>query len=194
MSNYVVAITGASGVIYGVRFVNWLLENGHEVNLIVSEPGILVLREELDWQINGPSELPGLLSAGRLTVHDNKDIASKPASGSFRHDGMIIIPCTMSTLSGVAHGISKNLTERAADVALKEGLPLVVVPRETPLSIIHLRNMLALAEAGARIIPAMPAFYGKPASIEELADFVVGKVLDNINISNNVYNRYLNGK
>ncbi|MGE5415488.1 MAG: UbiX family flavin prenyltransferase [Acidobacteriota bacterium] len=194
MSKYVVAITGASGVIYGVRFVNWMLENGYEVHLIVSEPGLIVMREELGWDIAQLSELPALLSPGMIVVHDNKDIAAKPASGSFRHDGMIIIPCTMSTLSGVAHGTSKNLTERAADVALKEGLPLVVVPRETPLSIVHLRNMLVLAEAGARIIPAMPAFYGKPSSMEELVDFVIGKVLDNINITNNVYNRYLDGK
>lgn len=186
---YVVAITGASGVIYGVRFVEWMLQHGFEVHLIVSEPGRLVLEDEMGFDRSLPLE--ALFSAGRLVCYYNNDIASRVASGSFRHQGMIVIPCTMSTLAGINAGTSKSLIERAADVTLKEGRPLVLVPRETPLSTIHLRNMLEASQAGIRIIPAMPGFYHHPESIQQLVDFQVGKVLDNLGIENDLYARYL---
>lgn len=190
MGRYLVAITGASGVIYGVRLVNWLLTNDHEVHLIISEPGHLVLKDEMGWDLEEVEDIRPFFDSGNLVIHNIRNIAAVVASGSFHHDGMVIIPCTMSTLAGVANGLSTNLIERAADVSLKEGYPLVLVPRETPLNIIHLRNLLAAAEAGARIVPAMPGFYSHPSTIEEMVNFLVGKVLDSLGLKNDIFPRY----
>lgn len=190
MARYLVAITGASGVIYGVRLVNWLLTHEHEVHLIISEPGQLVLKDEMGWNLEEVEDIRSFFDSGNLVIHNIRNIAAVVASGSFRHDGMVIIPCTMSTLAGVANGLSTNLIERAADVSLKEGYPLVLVPRETPLNIIHLRNLLAAAEAGARIVPAMPGFYSHPSTIEEMVNFLVGKVLDGLGLKNDIFPRY----
>jgi len=191
MARYVVAITGASGVIYGFELVRLLLLMRYEVHLIVSEPARLVIEQELGF---APDEqkIRDYLPPGELFVYDNSDIAAVIASGSFITEGMIIIPCSMSTLAAVAHGMSDNLIERAADVALKERRTLVVVPRETPLSTVHLRNMLSLAEMGVALVPAMPAFYHQPRSIADLVAFVVGKVLDVMKIPNDCFNRYGN--
>ena len=131
-----------------------------------------------------------IFSEGQLYLYNNADIASRLASGSFVTDGMVIVPCTMSTLASVANGLSDNLIERAADVMLKERRPLVIVPRETPLSSIHLRNMLSLADMGAAIVPAMPAFYHRPDNIEDIVSFMVGKILDVMKIPNEIFNRY----
>ena len=189
MKRYVVAITGASGVVYGVRLVRWFLHEGYEVHLVVSDPGQMVLREEMGIKVQDIAT--GCCEQGKnFFVYDNGDIEAPIASGSFRHQGMVICPCSMSTLAGVALGTSNNLIERAADVCLKEGFPLILVPRETPLNLNHLRNMVRAVEAGAKIIPAMPAFYHKPESIEDLVDFLVGKVLDCLGLAHQLFNRY----
>lgn len=125
-----------------------------------------------------------------INYYEADEIGSPIASGSHRVNGMIIMPCTMATIASIANGLSKNLIERAADVCIKEGRPLVVVPRETPLSSIHLKNLLALSQCRVRIVPAMPAFYNKPSSIEDMINFVVGKVLDTLNIDNDIYKRW----
>ncbi len=190
MARIVVAITGASGVIYGTELVNWLLVHGHIVNLVLSEPARLVLKQELEWDIVDSRNVAQFFEPGQLICFANHDIGAPIASGSHLYDGMVVVPCTMSTLAGIAHGTSNNLIERSADVCLKEGRPLVLVPRETPLNLIHLRNMLAAAEAGARIVPAMPAFYSDCREILDLVSFMVGKILDSLGIPNDAFRRY----
>lgn len=157
--------------------------------MVVSEPAKLVLKSELDWDLDKHT-VSDYMSSGQITCYENQAIGAPIASGSFLYDAMVIVPCTMSTLAGVAHGSSNNLIERAADVCLKEGRRLVVVPRETPLNIIHIKNMLSLAEAGGRVVPAMPAFYSKSETTEHLVDFMVGKILDSLGIDNDAYLRY----
>jgi 4-hydroxy-3-polyprenylbenzoate decarboxylase len=189
-----VGITGASGAIYGVRLVRELLRGGHTVHLMITEAGWQVFRDELDWQTDDRERLlaeqlqrdyPGTLRYWTL-----RDFSSPVASGSHRGDGMIIIPCSMGTLSGIAHGASGNLLERAADVMLKEGRKLVLVPRETPLNAIHLENMLTLSRLGAKILPAMPGYYHKPQTMDELINFVVGKALDALDIPHKLFRRW----
>ncbi|MGI6513302.1 MAG: UbiX family flavin prenyltransferase [Syntrophomonadaceae bacterium] len=193
MAKIVVAITGASGVVYGTELVNWLLINGHQVYLVLSDPARLVLKQELDWETKDCQEAARYFAPGSITCFDNSDIGAPIASGSFVHDGMVVVPCSMSTLAGIAHGTSNNLIERAADVCLKEGRTLVLVPRETPLNLIHLRNMLAAVEAGARMVPAMPAFYADSSRVSDLVNFMVGKILDSLGIDNDSYRRYNRG-
>lgn len=180
----VVAITGASGALYAVRLIKAGLEAGHEIHWIASDYGKRLLIEECELNVKSDS-FEGWLDqrygkaerTGRLIEHSSHNLGATLASGSVRWDGMAVVPCSMKTLSGICHGSSTNLIERAADVTLKEGRPLVLVPRETPLSLIHLENMAAAARAGARICPAMPAFYTQPQSFEDLADFIAGRVL-----------------
>lgn len=192
MPKYIVALTGASGVIYGIKLAAELLSRGYEVHLISSDAARLVMEQELPWVFESSLEatLSRYLPAGRLFFYANDAIASSIASGSFLIDGMVIIPCTMATVSAVANGSSRSLLERAADVVLKEKRPLIIVPRETPLSSIHLKNMLALSEMGVHIIPAMPAFYHKPKNINDMVAFVVGKVLDAMHIQHDIFQRY----
>jgi len=197
VSSLIVAITGASGAVYGARMLSALCGGGHDVSLIITEPAKLVLKHELDWDLNcGSAEVPvrvrnfiGVPDAS-IAYFANEDIGAVIASGSYRCDGMIVVPCTMGSLARIAAGTAENLLERAADVALKERRPLVLVPRETPLNQIHLRNMLFLAQVGAHIVPAMPAFYHQPREVVDLADFVVGRVLDVLNISHDLYKRW----
>lgn len=195
MRRWIVGITGASGSIYGIRLVEELLACGFEVHIVITDAGWRVLKEELGWET--ARRLPALearfgdsLSGGKLVFHPNADIGASIASGSFRGEGMIIMPCSMGTLASIAHGISDDLMTRAADVMLKEGRRLLLVPRETPLHAIHLENMLTLAKLGVRIVPAMPAFYNKPQSMEEMIDFLVGKVLDQSDIEHDLYRRW----
>jgi 4-hydroxy-3-polyprenylbenzoate decarboxylase len=179
-----VGITGASGAIYATRTVAALLANRIHVELIVSDYGRRLLRDELGDQATLEHLVPYLqekygegVSAGTLTLHSNRDLGATVASGSHRSAGMVIVPCSMKTLAGVAHGLSRNLIERAADVALKERKRLVIVPRETPMSLPQLRNMVVCAESGAIVLPAMPAFYHVPKTLDDLADFLTGKIL-----------------
>ena len=180
-----VAVTGASGSIYAIRTIAALLEAGCELEIVFSDYGRRLLLDELGDQAKVERLLDVLVARygdgvrrGRFSVHSNKDMGAALASGSHRVDGMVIVPCSMKTLAGVAHGLSRSLIERAADVMLKERRRLVLVPRETPMSLPQLRNMVAAAEAGAMILPAMPAFYQKPATIDDLADFIAGRILN----------------
>jgi 4-hydroxy-3-polyprenylbenzoate decarboxylase len=191
--NWVIGITGASGAVYGVRLCRYMLEQGFTLHLIITEAGWRVLHDELDWNAGRRKEsleqhFGGF--AGTYMYHPVADIGASVASGSYRTKGMVILPCSMGTLSGIAHGSSDNLMERTADVILKESRRLIIVPRETPLHAIHLENMLTLAKMGVRIIPAMPAFYNKPSSMEEMIDFMVGKVLDSMDIEHSLYKRW----
>lgn len=192
MAKYIVAITGASGIIYGVRITEVLLAQGYEVHLVVSEPGCIVMKQEMGWELGEyPQEsLRQYFPQPGLYLYNNADIAARLASGSFITEGMVIVPCTMSTVAAVANGLSNNLIERTADVMLKERRPLIIVPRETPLSVIHLRNLLRLAEMGVAIVPAMPGFYHHPRNIDEMVSFMVGKILDIMRIPNDSFQRY----
>lgn len=192
MHKFVVALTGASGIVYGIRLIEELLKNGYEVHLVFSKPAQIVLEHELNWDFSTSADkvFREKLPYKNLFLYDNLDIAAPIASGSFLVDGMVVIPSTMSTVSNIANGTSKNLLERAADVIIKERRPLIIVPRETPLSSIHLKNMLELSNLGVHIIPAMPAFYNQPETIDDMINFVVGKVLDSLRIEHNLYTRY----
>ncbi len=180
----IVGITGASGAIYALHTVRALLANGVEVHMIISDYGAYVIESETEFPLKSGSLLESFKSKygdevlnGNIIKYSNKDLAATISSGSFKTDGMVIVPCSMKTLAGVAQGVAGNLIERAADVTLKEGRKFVLVPRETPLNKVHLKNLLAASDAGAFILPAMPAFYQKPTTIEELADFIAGRIL-----------------
>lgn len=179
----VVALTGASGSAYGVRLVEALSSEGREVLLVVSRAGETVL--ELETGLSSRD----LLKPGVVLLHE-EEIAASIASGSFRTEGMVIAPCSMKTLTAVATGQAANLIQRAADVTLKEKRRLILVPRETPLNRIHLDNMLKAHDAGALIMPAMPAFYGKPGGIDDLVDSLTGRILDSLGIENNLATRW----
>jgi 4-hydroxy-3-polyprenylbenzoate decarboxylase len=182
----VVGVTGASGALYAVRFLKACLEGGVTVELVVSDYGQRLLIEECGLNLK-VDDLPAWIAGrwpeearpvtGTLRRHAVSDLGAPIASGSQRWDGMVVVPCSMKTLSGIARGAAGNLIERAADVTLKERRPLVLVPRETPLHLIHLDNLRAAALAGAVLVPAMPAFYQKPQRLEDLADFVAGRIL-----------------
>ena len=189
-----IGITGASGAVYAVRTLAALLERGCLVDLVVSDLGRRLLHDELGSTATVdalPEYLRGKygdgVDQGTLVVHSNRDVGATIASGSYVCDGMVIIPCSMKTLAGVAHGLSRNLIERAADVMLKERRRLVIVPRETPMSLPQLKNLVACAEAGAVVLPAMPAFYQMPRSLEDLADFMAGKVLSSLGFDHQLY-------
>ncbi len=190
----VVGITGASGALYAVRTVAALLTSGCQVELVASDFGRRLLRDELGES----AALEGLpeylvsrygdsVRAGTLTVHSNRDVGASIASGSYACEAMAIVPCSMKTLAGVAHGLSRTLIERAADVTLKEQRRLVIVPRETPMSLPQLRNLVAASEAGAVVLPAMPAFYQGPSTLDDLADFMAGKILGALGFSHDLY-------
>ncbi len=189
-----VAITGASGAIYATRTVAALLERGCHVELVVSEYGRRLLRDELG-DTASIDKLGEYLAAkygdgvrrGTTTLYSNKDLGAKIASGSQGCQGMVVVPCSMKSLAGIAHGLSRNLVERAADVMLKERRPLIIVPRETPMSLPQLRNMVLCAEAGAMIMPAMPAFYQMPQTLDDLADFMAGKILSALGFGHELY-------
>ena len=196
---YTVAITGASGAIYAKRLLEFLLKNEHDINLIISEIGKEIVYTELGVSLTGEKndalkglrKLLGVKGVNKsLRYYNAKDINAPLASGSRYIDGMIIIPCSMGTLSRIAHGVSTNLIERGADVMLKEKRPLVIVPRETPLNAIHLQNMLSLTQMGVHMVPAMPAFYYHPATIDDLVLFMVGRVLDLLKIKHSLFARW----
>lgn len=170
-----VCLTGASGAIYGVRLLRALKDNGHEVHLIVSKWG----EETLKYETGITGE-----ELGKETdfTYSETDLAAGPASGSFPIDAMVVVPCTMKTLAGIAHGYADNLIARAADCSLKERRKLILVPRESPLNLIHIRNMASVTEAGAIVIPASPAFWAKPKTIAELVDSVVERILSHIGV------------
>jgi 4-hydroxy-3-polyprenylbenzoate decarboxylase len=189
-----IAVTGASGAIYATRTIAALMEHGCHLELVISDYGRRLLRDELGETAAVDKLLDYLASTygpgvhnGTYTIHSNKDLGAKIASGSQDCAAMVIVPCSMKTLAGVAHGLSRNLVERAADVMLKERRPLIVVPRETPMSLPQLRNMVLCAEAGAMIMPAMPAFYQMPKTLDDLADFMTGKILGALGYRHELY-------
>ena len=189
-----VGITGASGAIYAVRTVAALLAGGCRVELVASDFGRRLLRDEIGPQAAVERLAEHLaerygdeVRAGELVIHSNRDMGASIASGSHSCDSMAVVPCSMKTLAGIAHGASRNLIERAADVMLKERRRLVVVPRETPMSLPQLRNLVLCAEAGAIVLPAMPAFYQQPRSLDDLADFMAGKVLSALGFEHALY-------
>ena len=188
----VMAITGASGAPYAVRLLEQLLLANQSVQLIVSSHGLRLLRTETE--IDTIDALRLAAGAERwdslVTLFDDDDRGAAPASGSARNRGMVICPCSMGTVSAISQGTSRSLVERAADVALKERRKLVLVPRETPYSAIHLENMLRLTRAGAVVLPASPGFYHRPASIAELVDFVVARVLDQLDVAHSLGQRW----
>ncbi|MDI6642971.1 MAG: UbiX family flavin prenyltransferase [Candidatus Hodarchaeaceae archaeon] len=179
----VVAITGSSGVIYGVRLLEVCKELKIETDLIISEAAESLLGLELGKRAEALQKL-----ATRNYSPD--DLTAPLASGSYRVDGMVIIPCSMKTLGAIASGVTADLITRAADVTLKQNRPLVLVPRETPLDLIHLENMVKLKRAGAIILPAMPALYHKPKEITDLIDFIVGRVLEMFGVEHELYQRW----
>jgi len=191
----VVAITGASGAPYALRLLQALLAAGRPVWLVVSSHGFRLLDTEVGLAtLEALREAAGAEGWDRLvTVFDDADRGAKPASGSARAAGMVICPCSMGTLAAVATGASRSLVERAADVALKERRRLVLVTRETPLSQVHLENMLRVTQAGAIVLPAAPGFYHRPTRIEELVDFVVARVLDLFDVEHAVGRRWGEG-
>ncbi len=190
----VVAVTGASGAIYAMRTLSALLQHGQHVDLVVTEFGRRLLVDEL-----GPAARVDRLQEyledtwgegvrrGGWTLHSNKDLGARIASGSKGADAMVVVPCSMKTMAAIGHGLSRSLVERAADVMLKERRPLILVPRETPMSLPQLKNMVACAEAGAIMVPAMPGFYQRPQTIADLADFMAGRVLSLLHIDHQLY-------
>lgn len=198
MGDLVLAMTGASGSVYGVRLLEVLLRAGRTVHLTLSPAAVQVMERELDCSPNldafAPATLLGSvaskLNLSNLHYHHFRDFSAGIASGSFLTAGMAICPCSMGTAGAIANGLSDNLIHRAADVHLKERRKLVLVPRETPLGVIGLRNLTTLAEAGAIVLPAMPGFYTKPGSVSEMVDFVVGRVCDQLGVEHQLFERW----
>lgn len=192
-----VAITGASGSVYGVKLVKALLESEYKINLVISGTGMEILSHELGINWHGDAENIEREVNKYFQIKKNKiryfsadNLLAPLSSGSYCQNLMVICPCSMGVLSRIASGHSGNLIERTADVFIKEGRKLVLVPRETPLSRIHLENMLKLSSLGVTILPAMPAFYTKPEKIEDMVDFIVGKILDVLKIKHNLFKRW----
>jgi flavin prenyltransferase len=192
----VLAMTGASGAPYGVRLLEVLLRAGRTIHLTLSPAGVQVLEEELARRVRlDHFDVTDLLGAeapaeGRVLYHDYRDFRSGIASGSFLTAGMVVCPCSMGTIAAIAHGLSQNLIHRAADVHLKERRRLILVPREMPLSLVQLRNLAACVEAGAVVAPAMPAFYTHPRSLQDLIDFVVGRICDQLGVEHELSKRW----
>lgn len=199
--NITLALTGASGTIYGRRILYALLKYSDlDINLIISDSALRVIKEEENLSINSQNIRDYILegfesediktNSNRIKIQNNKDIGASIASGTHLSKAMIVCPCSMKTLASIANGLSDNLITRAADVTIKEGRKLIIVPRETPLSPIHLENMLKLSKIGVCILPAMPGFYHRPNSILDLVDMLVTKVLDQISIKSNLVQRW----
>ncbi len=200
LEKIITAVTGASGAIYARRFIQVVNESEIHQTIIITDPGKKVLSYELDLKL--PEDKIkikdylcnewGLVNPGLISYEDNNDITAAIASGSRIADAMVIIPSTMGTAARISHGLSSSLLERTADVILKERKKLVMVPRETPLNQIHLENLLTLSKSGVDLIPAMPAFYHQPETIDDLTDFIVGRVLEHLSIEHNLYRNWRN--
>ncbi|HLB25996.1 MAG TPA: flavin prenyltransferase UbiX [Nitrospirota bacterium] len=198
MSKFIVAITGASGAAYGTAIIKGFTSAGHTVAVTASREGILILRDECGIDISGMDEKKAAgtlasalkLKKGSISFYAEDDLHAPISSGSYATAGMVVAPCSMKTLAGIANGYAENLIERAADVMLKERRPLLIVPRETPLSAIHLENMLKLARLGVHVLPAMPGFYNRPATIQDLINNIAGRALDLMGAENDMYRRW----
>jgi 4-hydroxy-3-polyprenylbenzoate decarboxylase len=192
----VLAMTGASGAPYAVKLLQVLCRAGKTVHLTISTSGAQVLREETGLAVAlnrfDPTSF-GDLGPGQVIYHHQSDFNAGIASGSFRTSGMVVSPCSMSTLASIAHGITGNLVTRAADVHLKERRKLILVPRETPLSLVHLENMAAVTRAGAIVLPAMPGWYHQPRSLDDLVGFVVARICDQLGVEVDLMDRWGSG-
>jgi 4-hydroxy-3-polyprenylbenzoate decarboxylase len=187
LAEYVIGITGASGSIYGVRLMQELASRGHHVEVVITNAGKKVMAEELG--IVRTKDIKKLLKFTKnlqIRIYENDDFTAPFMSGSNAFEAVIVIPCSVGKLAAIANGISGNLLERTADVALKEKRRLILVVRETPLSLIHLENMVKAAKAGAQVLPAMPAFYHHPKTVDDMVNFIVGKVLNALRIEHNL--------
>ncbi|RAH15727.1 MAG: aromatic acid decarboxylase [Methanobacteriota archaeon] len=184
MGEIIVAITGASGAIYGIRLIEELSRIGRKTRIIVTESAKLTLKHECDYELENLSSIKGVI------LEDNSDIAAKSASGSAKIDAMVIVPCSGTTLGKLAAGIGDNLVTRSAVVSMKERRKLIIVPRETPLATAHIENMLKLSSWDTVILPASPGFYNIPKSIDDLVDFIISRILDQLGIDNNVSKRW----
>ncbi|GAB5046076.1 UbiX family flavin prenyltransferase [Thermodesulfovibrio sp. TK110] len=187
MGKLILAITGASGIIYGIRLLEEVSKN-FEVSVILSNSAIEVMKHETE--IKSFHEFKQRFKNPNIDIYFENQIDASVASGSYKTSGMFIVPCSMKTLSAIATGYADNLITRAADVIIKEGRKLIISPREMPLSAIHLENMLKLARIGVIIAPPMPAFYHNPQTIDDMINFVIGKLLDSMGIENNLYRRW----
>jgi 4-hydroxy-3-polyprenylbenzoate decarboxylase len=192
-----VALTGASGLPYGLRLIDSLISAGVRVWVLYSQAAQIVAKQEMDLQLpSRPAEVAQWLQQrsgatdGQLAVFGREEWFAPVASGSNPADAMVVCPCSMGTLAAIAHGMSDNLIERAADVSIKEGRKLILVPRETPLSVIHLENMLKLARLGAVILPPSPGFYTHPSSVDDMVDFVVARILDQLRVPHKLMPRW----
>ncbi len=196
MKRYILAITGTTGVVLGVRLLKELVKD-FEVHLIVSDSAVPILLDEAGIDLSRGFEEAFRehlgIDTGRLHTYREADLWSPVASGSFRAEGMFVVPCSMKTLSAVANGYASGLVERVADVTIKEGRLLVLCPRETPLSAIHIENLLKLARLGVRIVPPVIGFYHKPEGIDDMIDFIVGRLLDQAGLNNELYRRWQGG-
>jgi 4-hydroxy-3-polyprenylbenzoate decarboxylase len=199
MANYVVGISGGSGAPYTRRVIEGLVQAGHDAKIVVTDAGRRVFEIELGIALTGdPADDTRILTdtldlgsgSGSIELFGQRNVAATIASGSYECEGMVVVPCSMGTLARIATGISSNLLERAADAALKERRHLILVPRETPLSLIHLRNMTAVTEAGAVVMPAMPGFYHLPKSVDDLVDMIAGRVLDGLGVDSTLLRRW----
>lgn len=197
-NDLVLAMTGASGAPYGVRLLEVLLRAGRSVHLVLSPAAVQVILQELGRRVDlehfqltdllgADSPLP---STGQVHYHDYRNFMAGIASGTFRTGGMVICPCSSGTAAAIAHGLSQNLIHRAADVHLKEKRKLILVPRETPLSIVQLRNLTICAEVGAVVLPASPGFYTKPQSLQDAIDFIVGRICDQLGVEHQLFRRW----
>lgn len=195
MKRYILAISGASGSLIGIRVLENLVKVA-EVHLIISLTSFSIIRDEtgLDWFSGDKKEteqrIRDYLDSENIFFYSESDLAAPISSGSFITSGMLVVPCSMKTLSGIANGYANNLTERAADVTIKEGRPILLSPREMPFSVIHLENMLKLARLGVKIVPPVPAFYHNPKNVDDIVDFITGKILDSFNIEHNLFRRW----
>lgn len=195
MRKYVFAITGATGPVLGIRVLQELVK-ALEVHLLISSQAFPIIQQETgtDWYADTGEEIQGRvresLSSENIYYYHEMDLSAPVSSGSFKTDGMFIVPCSMKTLSGVANGYTENLIQRTADVTIKEGRSLVISPREMPFSAIHLENMLKLARLGVKIAPPVMGFYHAPRSIDDMVDFVAGKILDVMGIEHDIFKRW----
>jgi 4-hydroxy-3-polyprenylbenzoate decarboxylase len=197
-NDLVLAMTGASGALYGTRLLEVLVHAGRTVHFLMSPAAALVVASEMDRRLDlDRFQLGDLLGSSappaateQVIYHDYRDFTAGIASGSFLTGGMVVCPCSMGTVAAIAHGLSQNLIQRAADVHLKERRRLVLVPRETPLHVVQLRNLTTCAEAGAVVLPAMPAFYTKPATVDDMVDFLVGRVCDQLGVVHQLSRRW----
>ena len=198
MKKYVFAISGASGSIIGIRVLKELIKHS-EIHLVISSQSFSIIKDETGIDFSGKTsteterKIRKHFNSKQIHYHSEYNLAAPISSGSFKTDGMLVVPCSMKTLSGIANGYANNLTERAADVTIKEGRTLLLSPREMPFSAIHLENMLKLARIGVKIAPPVLAFYHKPKKIEDMVDFIAGKILDAVGVEHEIYKRWGTG-